>query len=323
MSRWLQMFARAFPLWVTLGATVAFVRPEAFSWFIRGGFVAPGLAVIMLAMGLTLDPEDFRLVAKRPGAVLLGVFLQFSLMPLIGFSLGKLLSLSEPLAAGLVLVCCCPGGTASNVISFLAKADVALSVTLTAVSTLLAAFLTPTLTALLVGSRISVDVVSLYLTTLVVVVLPVTVGLVARRVVPNFVSHFSAALPSLAVIAIVLIVGGILAVQREAVLEAGPRLLGAVFLGHGLAFLLAFILAGVKTGFGTAARTVSIEVGMQNSGLGVVLARASFPDPLVAVTPAVSAVVHCLYGSVLATIWGRRVPPGYSEGTRTSGEESE
>ena len=260
----------------------------------------------MLAMGLTLELGDFGRVLARPWPVLAGVGLQFTVMPGLGYLVGRVSQLPDALAAGLVLVCCCPGGTASNVIAYLARADVALSVTMTALSTLLAALLTPTLTALLVGSRVEVDVLALYLMTAKVVLVPVLAGLLLRRLAPRLVSRIGSGLPALAVVAIVLIVSGVLAVQRDAVLEAGGTLLFAVAVTHGLAFLLAFLIAGAVWGYGAVARTVSIEVGMQNSGLGVVLARASFPDPMVAVTPAVSAVVHCIYGSALAALWGAK-----------------
>lgn len=299
-------FSRAFPLWITLASLVALAHPPAFTWFIEGGFVSPGLQVIMLAMGLTLRLDDFRAVAHQKLLVLLGVLLQFTVMPSLGFIVAKLMSLPEPLAAGLVLVCCCPGGTASNVIAFLAKADVALSVAMTAISTLCAAVLTPTLSALLIGKQVEVDVPSLYLTTAQVVLLPVIAGVVARRFAGRALKPILPALPALAVIAIVLIVAGIIGVQKAKILSSGVLVLIAVIVTHGLAFLLAYLVAKWRNAPLSARRTISIEVGMQNSGLGVVLARASFVDPLVAVTPALSAVMHCLYGSGLAAWWSRR-----------------
>lgn len=305
MLRLLTLTARAFPGLIGVGAILACLRPRLFAWFIEGGLVAPSLSLIMLAMGLSLELRDFRLVLHRPLVVLLGVGLQFTIMPALGFLVGSLLSLPPPFAAGLVLVCCCPGGTASNVIAYLARADVALSVTMTAVSTLLAALLTPFLTTLLVGSRVAIDSWGLYAATFKVVLIPVGLGILARRMAPRTVERMAPAFPALAVILIVLIVSGVVAVQREAVLMAGGVLLLAVVLTHGLAFALAYLAARVFWG-PLVARTISIEVGMQNSGLGVVLARSCFADPLVAVTPAISAVVHCIYGSALAATWGRR-----------------
>lgn len=299
---------------------MALVYPPAFTWFIsgtwelggssfvlmQGGFVTPGLQVIMLAMGLTLRVDDFRAAWAQKRLVLLGVLLQFTIMPFLGFLLARVFALPEPLAAGLVLVCCCPGGTASNVIAYLARADVALSVSMTACATLVAALLTPTLSALLVGQDVEVDALQLYLTTGQVVILPVALGIVMRRLGEKRLSFLLPALPALAVLAIVLIVAGVIGVQRERIISSGAQVLAAVVTTHGLAFLLAYWVARWRGASEKAARTISIEVGMQNSGLGVVLARSAFPDPLVAVTPALSAVVHCLYGSGLSAWWGRR-----------------
>lgn len=305
----MERFARAFPLWVTVASLIALIHPPAFLWFIEGGFVSPGLQVIMLAMGLTLEVDDFKRVAHQKAQVLLGAVLQFTVMPALGFLVAKAMNLPSPLAAGLVLVCCCPGGTASNVIAFLAKADVALSVAMTATSTLLAALLTPTLTTLLIGTEVKMDVLSLYLTTVEVVLLPVILGVALRRYAGQVLAPALPLLPSLAVVAIVLIVAGSMAAQREQVLSSGLLVLSAVVVAHGLAFGLAYFVARWRGVSISASRTISIEVGMQNSGLGVVLARASFLDPMVAVAPAISAVVHCLYGSGLAAFWSRRPEP--------------
>lgn len=322
MSGLLEKFARAFPFWIAVTSALALVVPEAFSWFItgevllgarkvtlkEGGLVTPALSVIMLSMGLTLKVEDLRAVVHQKRTVLLGVVLQFTVMPGLGFLLARVFGLSAPLAAGLILVCCCPGGTASNVIAYLAKADVPLSVAMTACSTLLAAVLTPTLTTLLLGQRVSVDVPTLYLTTAEVVLFPVALGVLLRRYADKTVARMLVILPALAVVCIVLIVSGIIAVQRELIVAHGLWVLLAVVVTHGLAFWSSYVIARFRGASLVEARTISIEVGMQNSGLGVVLARASFVDPMVAVTPALSAVVHCLYGSVVAAVWGRADP---------------
>lgn len=304
---------------MTAASLVALLYPPAFTWFITGnietaggtlvlysgGFVTPGLQVIMLAMGLTLRVDDFRAALAQKRLVLLGVLLQFTVMPGLGFLLAHLFGLPAPFAAGLILVCCCPGGTASNVIAYLARADVALSVSMTACSTLLAAVATPTLSALLIGQDVNVDALKLYTTTAEVVLLPVALGVLIRKYCERLIVFVLPVLPALAVVAIVLIVAGVIGVQRELVLTTGAGVLVAVTLVHGLAFALAYVVARQRGADPRAARTISIEVGMQNSGLGVVLARACFADPLVAVTPALSAVVHCLYGSGLSAWWSR------------------
>ncbi len=311
----LQGIPKAFPVWITLGSVLALLYPQSFAWFItgrfqdvtfyEGGLVTPGLQVIMGAMGLSLTEADFRRVWRLRRAVFTGVSAQFLLMPVLGLLLARAFQLPPAYAAGMVLVACCPGGTASNVITYLAKADVALSVAMTTVSTLLAAVLTPTLTTLLVGQNVEVDAASLYLKTLQVVLFPLLAGGLLRRYLPGVARRLLPVAPTLAVLAIVLIVSGVLAVQKEQILNSGFALLGALLSLHGLAFLITYWIMRWRGESLAAVRAMSIEVGMQNSGLGVVLARGSFADPLVAVSPALSAVIHCLYGSLVAALWGR------------------
>ncbi|MCA9575930.1 MAG: bile acid:sodium symporter family protein [Polyangiales bacterium] len=299
-------FVRAFPLFITLGAGVALLYPPAFTWFLP--YINPGLGVIMLGMGVTLTVDDFRRVATLRAPVLVGVLLQYTLMPLLGFAMGRACGLPTPFAVGLILVACCPGGTASNVVAYLAGADVALSVTMTAVSTLLAAFMTPLLSTLLIGDTVEVDPLAMLQTTAGVVLLPVVGGLFIRTQLPRLTAVILPVAPVAAVVAIVLIVSAILGLNRDALFDAGPSLVLAVLATHAAGFGLAFVLGGLLSRqpmFGTVARTVSIEVGMQNSGLGSVLARAHFANPLTAVPSALSAVFHCVLGSALAAWWAR------------------
>jgi len=299
---------RLFPLWVTAGGVLALVHPPAFTWFLDYGLVTPGLQVIMLGMGVTLEVSDFARVARAPRPILWGVLLQYTVMPLVGWAAGVLFALPTPFAVGLVLVCCCPGGTASNVIAYLAKADVALSVSMTAFSTLLAAALTPLLTSGLVGSRVEVDAVGLLASTAEVVLIPVGLGLTLRRFAPAVTTRLLPFAPVAAVVMIVMIVAAILGAQRQAVLESGLRLSAAVVTAHTLGFLLGFLFGGLAGGFGQVARTISIEVGMQNSGLGAVLAHAHFANPLTAIPSALSAITHCILGSAFAAWWSRHPP---------------
>jgi BASS family bile acid:Na+ symporter len=169
-----------FPAWALLASLLALWRPGLFTWF-SGPLITIGLAVIMLGMGLTLEPGDFRRVVQHRRLVATGVVLQYTVMPLAGWAMAWLFRLPTPFAVGLILVSCCPGGTASNVVSYLARADVPLSVAMTAASTLLAALMTPTLTALLAGSRVDVPALGLFLSTVQVVLLPVAAGLLMRR----------------------------------------------------------------------------------------------------------------------------------------------
>ena len=216
----LTVLTNAFPLWLLLASGIALVRPGLFTWF-SGPFITVGLGVIMLSMGMTVGFEDFRRIARERTSVLPGVALQYTLMPLLGWSIGWLLELPTPFAVGLILVSCCPGGTASNVITFLARADVALSVTMTTASTLLAVLMTPTLTALLAGSRIDVPAGGLLLDTVQVVVLPVVAGAVLKARFPTVCRRVLPVAPLVAVATIVLIAASVIGGGREQVIEAG------------------------------------------------------------------------------------------------------
>ena len=257
---------------------------------------------------MTLRFEDFRRVGRERGRVLPGVLLQYTVMPALGWSLGHLFDLPTPFAVGLILVSCCPGGTASNVISYLARADVALSVTMTALSTLLAALMTPTLTELLASSRIDVPAGGLLLSTVQVVILPVVGGILIKWRFPRAIEAVLPVAPLVAVVTITLIVASIIGAGRTQILEAGPRLVVAVLSLHVFGFLVGYAAGKGFLGREIAARTVSIEVGMQNSGLGVVLAQQNFASPLVAIPSAISSVFHSLIGSLVAAWWQRSAP---------------
>jgi len=302
----LERLANAFPLWVAAACGLALAEPAMFNWF-RGPLIVGGLGLIMLGMGMTLTLADFTRVASRPGAVAAGVFAQFLIMPAAGWAIGRGLHLPPPFAVGLVLVACCPGGTASNVVTYIARADVALSVTMTTCSTFAAVALTPLLTRLLAGRLVDVDTVGLFLSTLQVVILPVAGGLLLNRFAHAAVERVLPAAPLASALVIALICGSIIGQHAEAVRESGPRLLAAIVLVHSAGFALGY---GFARGLGLpliAARTISIETGMQNSGLGVVLAQRHFPtEPLTAVPGAISALVHSVLGSLLAACWRLR-----------------
>jgi len=293
----------AFPLWVLSASVLSLIYPPLFTWF-SGQLITWGLGIIMLGMGITLRIEDFQRVFRIPRLVLLGVVLQYTVMPFLGWSLGYVFNLPNPLAVGLVLVASCPGGTASNVISYLARVDVALSVTMTACSTILAVVMTPFLTAWLAGSRIEVDAWGLLLSTLRVVIVPIIIGVLMNRYMKKTTERFLPWAPLVAVIFITLIVASIVGSGREEIIKAGWRLIAAVFSLHSCGFLLGYVFAQIVCRQKIESRTISIEVGMQNSGLGVVLAKENFPtNPLVAIPCAISSVFHSLIASVLAAVW--------------------
>ena len=309
------MIAKAtnlFWLWTLLGVAWAWLIPAHFIWF--APYIGPGLGVIMLGMGLTLSFEDFRNVLKNPKAIGIGVAAQFLIMPTLGFLIAKGAGLSPGLSAGLVLVSCCPGGTASNVIAYLSKANVALSVLMTMCSTILAVVLTPTLAGWLAGEFVQVDVAQLFLKTLTVVLLPVLGGLLLNQFASRWTRPITQVSPLVSVVVIVLIVGCIIALKKSEIIDAGLPLLVAILLLHVSGFSLGYGFAYLGGFSEDYRRTVSIEVGMQNSGLGAELASA-LGDPLAPVPSAISAFFHCLIGSMLAGFW--RLNGSASEAAQT------
>ena len=321
--------ANAFPVWVVLGAGLALWEPATATWF-QPTWIPYFLALIMLSMGLTLTAKDFVRILEIPRTILLGVGLQYLVMPLLAFGLAHLFELPIDFIIGLVLVGCCPGGTASNVVCFIAKLNVALSVTLTTCSTLLAVLMTPLLTTWLVqsasesltGTAVEVDTLGLLIKTFQVVILPVTAGIAINHFFHQQVQRISAYTPFLAVLAIVFIVDFILAAKKEAILESGASLLGAVVILHLLGFLLGYGLSrGLKI-CNRDARTISVEVGMQNSGLATELARSNFAAFGLATVPgAISALTHCILGSLMAGLC--RLFPGGGIGCPMTTREHE
>jgi BASS family bile acid:Na+ symporter len=298
-----------FPLWVLAASIAALVHPPLFTWF-SGPLIPAGLGIIMLGMGITLTLDDFRRIARFPGRVLAGVALQYTVMPLLGWSIAGLFGLPAPFAVGLILVACCPGGTASNVIAYLARADVPLSVTMTSVSTVLAAAATPLCTAWYAGSRVDVPVAGLFLSALQVILLPVAAGVLMNRHLPRLTARVLPAAPVTAVVFITLIVASIIGAGRDEIIHAGWRLLAAIFTLHAAGFAVGYGAVFMLSRDAQAARTISIEVGMQNSGLGVVLARSNFANPAVAIPSAISSLFHSLIASLLAAWWRRSAPAG-------------
>jgi len=303
MARLFNLLANLFPLWVLACSGLALFHPQWFTWF-SGRMIVWGLAVIMIGMGITLGVEDFSRAARMPKAVLIGVIAQFIIMPFLGWAIARGLSLEPALAVGLILVACCPGGTASNVVSYVARADVALSVVMTMCSTFAAVVLTPLLTKWLAGAYVPVDAWSLFVSTLQVVVLPVTLGLLLNRYTPRLVNFVLPVAPLISVIFIALICASIIGANARTVIDSALPLFTAVALLHVGGFALGYVLARLLRLTELSSRTISIEVGMQNSGLGAVLARASFPQMVLAPVPsAISASFHSIIGSALAAWW--------------------
>ncbi|KAF0176848.1 MAG: bile acid:Na+ symporter BASS family [Limisphaerales bacterium] len=302
MQRVLDWLTNLFPLWALLGGALALVEPRWFTWF-SGEFIVWGLAIIMLGMGITLSVDDFKRVFKMPKAIAAGFLAQYSLMPFLGWAIASALPLEKHMAVGLILVACCPGGTASNVVTFLAKADVPLSVLMTMCSTFAAVVMTPLLTKFLAGALVPVDAMGLFLSTVKVVLLPLVLGLALPHFTPKLVTKVLPAAPLVSVVFITLIVASVIGQNAKPIRESGGVLLLAVFLLHACGFGLGYLFAKLFGYDKIVCRTISIEVGMQNSGLGVVLARKHFPDTLAPVPCAVSSVFHSVIGSLLAAWW--------------------
>jgi bile acid:Na+ symporter, BASS family len=302
MQRILSVFTNLFPVWVLLCCALALFEPGAFTWF-HGPLIVWGLGIIMLGMGITLSLEDFRQVMTLPRSVGAGVAAQFILMPTCAWVIAHTLNLPVPYKVGLILVACCPGGTASNVVTYLARGNVALSVLMTMCSTAVAIVLTPLLTTWLAGQYVPVNGWELFASMLKIVLLPLVLGISLHHLFPKAVRFVLPVGPLVAVVVIALICASIIGANAAAVRASGQALVGAVFMLHGAAFASGYAFARLS-GFGpTVCRTVSIEVGMQNSGLATVLARAHFANPLTAIPCAISAVVHSVIGSLLAALW--------------------
>ena len=311
----MERFTTLFPLWTLLGSVLALVHPCLFTWF-SAIWITLGLGVIMLGMGLGLSPDDFVRVGRRPRPALVGVIAQFAVMPALAAAIAAVLRLPAPLAVGLILVGCCPGGTASNVVALIARADVALSVVMTSLSTLAAVLFTPRLTEWLASQYVPVNGWLLLLRVLQVVLVPVACGVLLKQGLPSLARRVEPVMPPISVVAIVMIVASVVGSQRQLLLDQGLLLLLACLMLHAGGFGLGFFIARLTGESVAAQRTISIEVGMQNSGLAVVLARSGgFVSPLTALPGAISAVVHCMLGSALAGWWRRRNPTSPRDAT--------
>ncbi|MEN5074397.1 bile acid:sodium symporter family protein [Isoptericola cucumis] len=304
MRKVAELAGRWFAVLVLLGGIAGLAAPTALEPI--AGHIPLLLGIIMFGMGLTLRGADFVLVLRRPWAVLLGVVCQFTIMPLLAWGIGHLFGLDGAAMIGMILVGAAPGGTASNVIVYLAKGDTALSVTLTSVSTLLAPLLTPALVLWLAGTDLDVTYGSLVGSIVQVVLIPVLAGLLVRAFAGGLVERYMLPyLPLVSVAGIVVVVAGIVAANADAVLSTGLLVALAVILHNGLGLLLGYGAARAAGLEETARRAVSVEVGMQNSGLAASLATTHF-TPAAALPAALFSVWHNISGSLLASHWARR-----------------
>lgn len=306
MQRICKFIADYMGVLVLFGAIFALLFPSTLS-NVKPTVINPMLGFIMFGMGLTLRAEDFRVVFSRPRDVIIGCVAQFTVMPLLAWGLTRLFALDDALALGVVLVGCCPGGTASNVITYLAKGDLALSVGMTGVSTLMAPIMTPVLVWLLAGETIDVDVVSMFLSILWVVIMPIIVGLIVKRLWPRMTERLTVFLPALSSLAITAIVMIIISANAQKLMAGGLIIIAVVILhnlcGLGLGYTIGHAL-GMST---SKRRAVAIEVGMQNSGLASSLATLHFTAyPMATIPGAVFSVWHNISGAIVARLFAQQ-----------------
>lgn len=295
-----QWIGKTFAIWALLSAVLGFIFPEFFASFAK--YIVPILGIIMFGMGTTLRTEDFVEIIKRPKLVLVGLLAQFTLMPLIAYVLTVVFKLDPMIAVGMILVGCCPGGTSSNVITFLAKGDVALSVSITSISTLLAPILTPILLKIFAGQLIEIELVSMMISITKMVILPILLGLAFHKILGAKVQIANDILPMVSVLGIAIIIAAVIAVSRDTILTSGLLVFIVVALHNCIGYLLGYLLAKLS-GFSEAQRrAIMVEVGMQNSGLGAALAATYF-NPAASLPSAIFSVWHNFSGALVANFF--------------------
>ena len=293
--------------WIVLIiAALALFFPETCLW-IHTKWINYLLMIVMFGMGLTMKLSDFAVVFKRPGDIIIGCSAQFIIMPLLAFALGKTFSLNDELLAGVILVGTCPGGTSSNVITYLSKGDTALSVGMTSINTLLAPFLTPLLTYLYLRTSVSVDAKAMFLSIIQVVIVPIGLGLLINRLFGKRAQRITDALPVVSVIAICLIVASVVSHNSEKILSTGLIIFIVVILHNLLGYFFGYLIGVLFKMDLPRKKAVAIEIGMQNSGLATTLAGSAFPNLTMATVPgAIFSVWHNISGAILAGWFNRK-----------------
>ncbi|GEL08214.1 bile acid:sodium symporter family protein [Salisediminibacterium halotolerans] len=294
--------SRYFAIIVIFVSVIAFFTPDAFVWI--APYITILLGVIMFGMGTTMRPEDFKIVLQKPFPVLFGVVAQFVVMPLAALGIAYAMQLPPELAAGLVLVGACPGGTASNVMVYLSRGDVPVSVAMTSVSTMLAPVLTPLAVFLLADQWLPVGFADMFMSIVQVIIIPIALGLLVSKLLPAAVDRAQSALPMVSVTAILLIVAAVISGNTENLVTSGIAVFTAVILHNSFGLLLGYFTAKSVGLDETKRRAISIEVGMQNSGLGAALATAHF-TPMAALPSAIFSVWHNISGPALVSFWNK------------------
>ena len=300
-------FVGKYMAWIVIAvAALALVVPASSSW-IKTAWISTLLGVVMFGMGLTLTPQDFKVVFSRPRDIIIGCAAQFTVMPLLAFILTKIFHLSPELAVGVILVGTCPGGTSSNVMTYLSKGDVALSVGMTAVSTILAPVLTPLLTYLYAGQKVDVNMFAMFLSIVKVVIVPILLGFVFNKFFSSLTRQIVRILPLVSTIAIVAIIASVVSANSAKIMTCGLLIIAVVMMHNIFGYLLGYVIGRSLKLSATKCRAVSIEVGMQNSGLATSLAATHFAQyPLATIPGAVFSVWHNISGAVLANIFAQK-----------------
>lgn len=310
-TRFSEFLGKYFVVLVVLVAIAALIFPTPFLVLVKTKFlgqslVTIGLGIIMFIMGITMDEKDFKVILTNPKDIFIGCLAQFTIMPLIAFVLAKVLNLPSELAVGLVLLGTCPGGSASNVMTYLAKGDVALSVGMTTVSTLLAPILTPILTYFLAGQWVKIDIIVMVLDIFKVVIIPIFLGLVLHKLFKEKILKISKFLVVIPILTILMVMAMCVAPNRVNLINSGMILIVAVCVHNWLGFALGY-MAGSLTRMNEAKKkALAIEVGLQNSGLAVGLS-AQFGNPLCALPAAIATVIHQVSGSFIANVFSGNV----------------
>ncbi|MGB7402072.1 MAG: bile acid:sodium symporter family protein [Arcobacter sp.] len=298
----IKKFTLLFPLWAILASIFSYYESSMVVDF--KSWIVPLLVLIMFCMGVTLKVEDFKRVVKKPKIIAMTVVLQFLLMPLAAFVISKAFNFSTELLVGMILVGAVSGGTASNVISYLAKADVALSITMTIVSTLLSIVVTPYLTLLYVGQTVPVPALSMLLSILKIVLAPVVLGVIVNYIFHKFIDKNNDIFAVLSIVSIVFIIAIVVGLNHSRIDTIGLYLLVGIML-HNLTGLVGGFYTAKLFGYSKKeCKTVAIEVGMQNSGLAVALASKYF-TPLSALPGAIFSIWHNISGSLIASFWSK------------------
>ena len=297
------MVIQLFPLWAVLLSVLAYFLPEFFIPF--KGYIIPLLMVIMLAMGLTLSPKDFKQVGKNTKAVGVGVLLQFLVMPITALLIATLFGFDEELTIGMLLVGSVAGGTSSNVMCYLAKGDTALSISMTAISTLLGVVLTPLLVSWMIGTAVDVPVSSMLMSLVKIVLIPVAIGVLINTLAHDAVRKTEAALPYISMFAIVFIIAIVVALSAEKLASVGALVALAVVIHNGIGLLLGYSVTALLGFDKRICRTIAFEVGLQNSGLASALAIKFF-TPAAALPGSIFSVWHNISGSLIASYWSKK-----------------